>query len=50
MNAFARKGNAVPAVSEVFAMVPLVTVLVSYVTVYVFAVHLAYKDISPEVE
>ena len=42
--------KAVPAVKEVLAIGPLVTVLVSYVTAYVFGVHRAYKSTSPVVE
>ena len=48
--ALALNVNAVPAVKEVFAIVPLVTVLVSYVTAYVFAVHRAYSGTSAVVE
>jgi hypothetical protein len=50
VNVLALKVNAVPAVKEVFAIVPLVTVLVSYVTAYVFAVHRAYSGTSAVVE
>ena len=48
--ALALNVKAVPAVKEVFAIVPLVTVLVSYVTPYVLAVQRAYSVTSPVVE